>query len=382
MPFHAYSTREYVNMVYCYGMAHGNASEALRLYGIEHPNSPQPRDPRVFTRAVQRLLDNQPIAPILGGGGAQISTAAEEAVLAVMRQNPRLGTRTAAKVLRSQRGHRARHMVSHSTVHKILKRNRQRPYKIHKVQALVPGDTQRRMDYCRWLLRQNRNFVKNVIYTDESTFTNNGMWNRRNSHYWASSNPYQTQETGFQTRWKHNVWAGILGNQILGPVFLPHRMDGAAYLAHINGFLQNFMDDMPLSQLRDTWYQHDGAPPHIVRPVRERLTQLFGDQWIGRFGPHAWPARSPDLTPLDFFLWGFVKDRVFDRPCQSANEMRDKIISVFDELKQRSVTEGILDRVHQNTIYRARVCLHVEGRQFEPHLVRLERPTLDVNDGQ
>lgn len=159
-------------------------------------------------------------------------------------------------------------------VHKVLKRDRHRPYKIHRVQAFVAGDTQRRQAYCTWLLEQNRRFVKNIIFTDKYTFTNNGMWNRWNSHYWCSENPNQTQETGFHLRWKHNVWAGIVGNQILGPVFLPPRMDGSAYLALIDGFLSNTLDDMPLAQLRETWHQHDGAPPHVVRPIRERLTEL------------------------------------------------------------------------------------------------------------
>lgn len=381
MPWHAYSAREYVNMVLCYGMANGNASEALRLYGMQHPSAVQPRDPRVFTRCVQRLLDNQPIVPISEGGGRPIRTATEQAILDVVRENPRLGVRTAAKILRRRHGHRARHVVSYKTVHKVLKRDRQRPYKIHRVHALVPGDRQRRMAYCSWLLGQSRSFVNNIIFTDECTFTNNGMWNRRNAHYWCSQNPNQTQETGFQTRWKHNVWAGIVRDQILGPVFLPPRMDGSAYLNLINGYLADTLDNIPLAQLRETWYQHDGAPPHIARPVRERLTELFGDHWIGRYGPHAWPPRSPDLTPLDFFLWGHVKDRVFDRPCQTADEMRDKIEVVFEQLKQQSLRYGILELVHQKNLERARLCLHVEGRQFEPQLVSVERSFSDI-DGE
>jgi hypothetical protein len=28
-------------------------------------------------------------------------------------------------------------------------------------------------------------------------------------------------------------------------------------------------------------------------------------------GPIARPPRSPDLTPLDFFLWGYVKNTVY-----------------------------------------------------------------------
>jgi hypothetical protein len=29
---------------------------------------------------------------------------------------------------------------------------------------------------------------------------------------------------------------------------------------------------------------------------------------------HVWPPRHPDLTPCDFFLWGFVKEAVYVRP--------------------------------------------------------------------
>ena len=32
---------------------------------------------------------------------------------------------------------------------------------------------------------------------------------------------------------------------------------------------------------------------------------------VGRGGPTPWPPRSPDITPLDFFLWRYVKDRVY-----------------------------------------------------------------------
>ena len=41
------------------------------------------------------------------------------------------------------------------------------------------------------------------------------------------------------------------------------------------------------------------------------LNYVFLDGWIGRGGPTSWPPRSPDVTPLDFFLWGYVKTKVF-----------------------------------------------------------------------
>jgi len=41
------------------------------------------------------------------------------------------------------------------------------------------------------------------------------------------------------------------------------------------------------------------------------LNERFPDAWIGRGGPIPWPPPSPDLSPLDFFLWGYFKNLVY-----------------------------------------------------------------------
>jgi len=50
-------------------------------------------------------------------------------------------------------------------------------------------------------------------------------------------------------------------------------------------------------------FMHFGAPPHFALGVRAWLNQKFPGRWLGRRGPHEWPARSPDLTLCDIFLW-------------------------------------------------------------------------------
>jgi hypothetical protein len=72
-------------------------------------------------------------------------------------------------------------------------------------------------------------------------------------------------------------------------------------------------------------FQQDGALPHYLE-VLEYLNTRFPGRWIGRATPIAWAPRSPDLTPLDFFLWGFVKDRVFVPPLlANVAELRTRI---------------------------------------------------------
>ena len=54
------------------------------------------------------------------------------------------------------------------------------------------------------------------------------------------------------------------------------------------------------------------VPPHFANFVRTFLDEEFLERWIGRGSPYiTWPARSSDLTPPDFSLWGFVKDQVY-----------------------------------------------------------------------
>ncbi|GBL93848.1 hypothetical protein AVEN_153614-1 [Araneus ventricosus] len=56
----------------------------------------------------------------------------------------------------------------------------------------------------------------------------------------------------------------------------------------------------------------DGASPHIAGPVQALLRAHSGDvRVISRSFLTAWPPRSPDLNPCDFWLWGFLKDRVY-----------------------------------------------------------------------
>ena len=57
------------------------------------------------------------------------------------------------------------------------------------------------------------------------------------------------------------------------------------------------------------------------------LDATFAKRWIGRDGPTPWPPRSPDITPpppIDLFLWGYVKDKVFSTPVPDITDLEDK----------------------------------------------------------
>ena len=67
------------------------------------------------------------------------------------------------------------------------------------------------------------------------------------------------------------------------------------------------------------------------------VREMFGTV-ISRFGDIAWPARSPHLTVPDFFLRGFLKDRVFWRRIMTIQELKQAIVNevaAIDDLRRR-----------------------------------------------
>jgi hypothetical protein len=55
-------------------------------------------------------------------------------------------------------------------------------------------------------------------------------------------------------------------------------------------------------------FPQDEVSPHFYIAAWEFLDYEFPLQWFGRSGSITWPPRSPDLTPLDFFFWGYMKN--------------------------------------------------------------------------
>jgi hypothetical protein len=109
-------------------------------------------------------------------------------------------------------------------------------------------------------------------------------------------------ETSFQHRFSINVWAGIVGERLIGPHLPPNRLQGPSYLRFLRRHLPILLEDIPLNVRRQMWFMHNGTPAHFDRVVRDHLNERFHKRWIGHGGPVSWPPTSPDVTPLDFYL--------------------------------------------------------------------------------
>ena len=81
---------------------------------------------------------------------------------------------------------------------------------------------------------------------------------------------------------------------------------------------------------------------------------------IGREGPTPWPPRSPDITPLDFFLWGYVKDTVFSTPVPDITNLKARTTDAF-----AAITGDMLENTWRETDYRLDVLRATKAAHVE-----------------
>ena len=85
--------------------------------------------------------------------------------------------------------------------------------------------------------------------------------------------------------------------------------------------------------------KHYGGPPHYALCSRQVMNGIFYEKWTGRGGPVAWLPRSPDLTSPDYFLWGFVKERVMAVAPTTPVDMKERICRAFTEITSQMLAE-------------------------------------------
>jgi hypothetical protein len=108
------------------------------------------------------------------------------------------------------------------------------------------------------------------------------------------------------------------------------------------------------------YLQQDGANPHYHRDARAFLDEHLANRWIGRRGVEEFPPLSPDLTPMDFLLWGHIKDKVYSRKPRIIGNLKATIVRECETIphaKLRVVVEYLVPRYQR--------CLAQQGHQFE-----------------
>jgi Helix-turn-helix domain (DUF4817) len=236
-----------------------------------------------------------------------------------------------------------------STVWNILRKDLcLHPYKIQLVQELKPNDHSLRRNLAEWAqeqLKMDPLFYQKILFSDEAHFWLNGFVNKQNCRIWSESNPHVIKESLLHPQ-KLTVWCGLFAGGIIGPYFFRNpegvavTVNGDRYRSMINLFLFPKLRDIDADGM---WFQQDGATCHTATATIELLKRKFNDSIISRNGPVNWPPRSCDLTPLDYFLWGYVKSLVYvDKPT-TLEALEANITGVINE-----ITPKMLEKVMKN----------------------------------
>jgi hypothetical protein len=78
-----------------------------------------------------------------------------------------------------------------------------------------------------------------------------------------------------QYQFSINVWAGIVGDHLLGPHVEPARLTGNDYQQFLREELPVMLGDVPLTVRQKILFQHDGALAHYSLRVRQFLTESY-----------------------------------------------------------------------------------------------------------
>ncbi|GFW82758.1 putative transposable element [Trichonephila clavipes] len=190
---------------------------------------------------------------------------------------------------------------------------------------------------------RSRTCLRRILFCDEAHFWLNGYVNKQNCRIWSEANPQVYVETPLHPE-KLTVWCALWAGRIIGPYFFKNdeghkvTVNGDRYRAMITNL---FIPELNNHDVQELWFQQDGATCHAARATIDLLKDMFGDRLISRFGPVNWPPRSCDLTPLDYFLWGYVKSLVYADKPQTLDYLEDNIRRVIADIRPQMLENVI-----------------------------------------
>jgi hypothetical protein len=188
------------------------------------------------------------------------------------------------------------------------------PYKIMIVQKLLPSDFVQHRLFCERMLEIIASDDIILTMSDEAHFHLDGYVNKQNYRFWAAENPRELHQRPLHTA-KVSVWCGILRVGIVGPYFFEGggatvTVTSERYVEMLCNFLRPQLQSLQVN-MEEMWFQQDGATAHTARASMTVVRQMFLQHVVSCFGNVPWPPRSPDLSACDFFLWGYLKSKVY-----------------------------------------------------------------------
>ncbi|XP_053434088.1 uncharacterized protein LOC128576103 [Nycticebus coucang] len=330
-----------------------NIVEVRRQWRREYATDPPTR--LTIARIRDKFETHGTVCDVHKGRSGRPRTATSPAVSALVLEQFTRSPHKSTKQCARETG------ISRTSIRRILKTAKWEVVVPRLLHSLNEDDPDRRVQYCEWfqnMVHVDEEFVGKMVWSDEAQFKLNGTVSRHNCVYWAPEMAHVEKDVHLLGL---NVWCGLSLRGLIGPFFFEGPVTGPVYLDMLRTSILPairtlFGDDV-------FYFQQDGAPPHFHPDVRAYLDENLPGQWVGRRGVVEFPPRSPDLTPLDFYLWGTLQDAVCHRKPATLVELREEIERVC-----AAIEADTLVSVAQAVLLRNQKCLDVGGNHFE-HLL-------------
>ena len=88
--------------------------------------------------------------------------------------------------------------------------------------------------------------------------------------------------------------------------------------------MEEFINQLDSEELQNGYFQHDGATAHTAQKFQVPK-EFYDDRLISSHTDNLYPPRSPDLTPLDYFLFLTVKNTIFKESVDAIEDLKVRI---------------------------------------------------------
>jgi len=194
--------------------------------------------------------------------------------------------------------------------------------------ALSSLDKKKRLERAKILLNEIKRKPKDVVilFSDETPFSLGEIVASNNRSYFATTAGAAPEEVKFIPKKRSYAYVQCIAvvasnGKKMDLVFLDdnERLSSDTYQAYLDTYVfpwarDNFGDKW--------WWQQDGASCHT-----SNSTQLWLSQQTPHFWPkHFWPPHSPDLSPLDFGIFGQLKGKLAGIKSLSKEDLKANVL--------------------------------------------------------
>lgn len=274
--------------------------------------------------------------------------------------------------------------ISHMSVHRIAKSSNMRFYRSIIGQKLNAESIERRLAAAKDLHRRIGSMEidpDNVCFTDECIVGVGPSSNRQNDGFWRLSGEYESdfilREKQYQGA-KVHIFVLIHSRiGVVGPYFIDEIEDQtdcretlttSRYISMLQDQVIPELKRKLGSSFETCWFQQDGAPVHTAARSLEFLKSVFGRRLVSNKTDCIWPPYSPDLSPLDYWFWSFMRRLIGQHDPQTKQEVKEVAGLACSQISEVQVRKAISDFP-----IRIMALIDAQGQHFEYGLKRFKR---------